>query len=486
MCMRSALLARHTRTEWTLFVGSFLILTLVVPGTVGAGVWDSYADPTWWAFAVLGVASLQLAWLLADGTDRIVSAIFWVYVYVFLGLAPMAQLEAQYLPLGGFEQYPTRQLTAACIVVLVGLAAYKAGRLGGRASTQRGPLSVLLSRELDPRRVRIVGFVSLPFTVAVLWTLHDPLAIVRSQEALARATAGTVGASAIQVALLTTPVFMSLLFLLASRRGGRERRFTPLVIALVLANLVVNNPIANNRAWFGTVAFSLGAAYISFTRRQFRLALAGLLVVLTLVFPYADLFRYDDRSAYVATTDPIVSKGDYDSYQQISNGIDRVEDDGHTLGRQLSGSVLFWVPRFAWPDKPIDTGVLIAEHRGYQNTNLSSPLWIEGFTDFGFLGAGAILYLFGRVSERLERAWLLRRSPGSHLVGLAVPALAAYQMLILRGSLLQACGRLAVMLLVTAYCCPRRPSTSPLARGRTSSADGHSGTPTVSEAFRAA
>jgi hypothetical protein len=454
--MSGALAARHTRGGWTLFVTTFLILSLVVPGTVGAGIWDGYTAPTWWAFAVLLVASMELAWLMASGWDRIVSAIFWVYVYVFLGLAPMAQLQARYLPLGGFEQYPDSQLVGASVIVLVGLGAYRMGRTRGRMKVrQRGLEPALFSRQLDPRRVRIVGLISLPLTAAVLSLLRDPLAIIKSQESLTRASTGTVSTSAIQLALLTTPVFMALLFLLASR-GARTDRYTPLVVALVVANLVVNNPIANNRTWFGTVAFGLVAAHITFTRTQFRLALAGLLALFIVVFPYADVFRYDDRSAYVASTEPLVSKGDYDSFQQIANGIDRTTDDGFTMGRQLAGSALFWMPRSAWPEKPIDTGVLIAEHQGYEYTNLSAPLWIEGFTDVGIAGVVCLLYAFGRVSERLEHAWLLRRLPGSQLVGLAVPALAAYQMILLRGSLLQACGRLAVMALIVLYCCPLR------------------------------
>lgn len=458
---------RRTSGEWTLFALSFAVLALLVPGMVGAGFWLGWAPSSQWAFAVLAIASWQLAALLADGRDRIVSAVFWVYVYVFLGLAPMAQIEAHHLPLGGFEHYPTRQLVTASIVALVGVCAYTLGRAGGRArDREHGPLTVLFARELHPRRVRIVAVLSLPLTAAVLWTLRDPFAVLKSQEALVRSSADTVGTSAIQVALLTTPVFMALMFVLASR-DVRAKRSTPLVVALVIGNLIVNNPMANNRTWFGTVAFGLGAAHIAFTKRQFRLALAGLVVGLTIVFPYADLFRYDDRSAYVAAEDPIVSKGDYDSFQQLTNGIDRAEDEGFTMGRQLMGAALFWVPRSTWESKPIDTGVLIAEHRGYEYTNLSAPLWVEGFTDFGLLGTAALLYAFGRVSERLERAWLLRKLPGSQLVGLAVPALAAYQMIILRGSLLQACGRLAVMVLIAWYCCPRRPA-SPVSGARAS------------------
>lgn len=87
----------------------------------------------------------------------------------------------------------------------------------------------------------------------------------------------------------------------------------------------------------------------------------------------------------------------YDSWASVVAGIQYVETEGFQIGRQLLGSLLFFVPRSIWLDKPSSTGETLGEylvvHSGLWFTNISAPLPLEGYVDFGVVGV--IVYAIG-------------------------------------------------------------------------------------------
>jgi hypothetical protein len=121
-------------------------------------------------------------------------------------------------------------------------------------------------------------------------------------------------------------------------------------------------------------------------------------------------------------------------------------------GRQALGVVLFALPRSIWPNKPVDTGTVLAGYlHNDQNYNLSSSLWSEGYIDFGPIGLIAYLALLGIIARRLDSMYSARRRQRAgplSIWAVATPIFAGYELIILRGPLLQATGR-AVVLFVT-------------------------------------
>lgn len=214
---------------------------------------------------------------------------------------------------------------------------------------------------------------------------------------------------------------------------------------------MVNNPISNPRFWFLTVLFSLLFTVFPVSAAFYRVALSLGVIVALVVFPFADRFRYDDANFRpVQTTSPLepLALKDYDQVGMFANAITYVRSgSGHAFGRQMVSSVLFAVPRSVWPDKPMDTGVMVGQWMGATNTNLSSPVWAELWIDFGPVGmvAGfvAMGYAAARVDRRYARRAVRSARPGS-LIALAVPLVAGYSFILLRGPLLQASGRVAI------------------------------------------
>jgi hypothetical protein len=214
---------------------------------------------------------------------------------------------------------------------------------------------------------------------------------------------------------------------------------------------VINNPISQPRYWIGTILIAVALSSPSVLKGWFiRTVVAGGAFAAAVLFPYAAYFRYEDGFVSVGTVgETMTTKGDYDAFQMIAAGTQVTDTAGHSGGRQMLGALLFWLPRSIWPDKPINTGEMIAMNYGYGYTNISAPLWAEFWIDFGWFGVIAGFLLIGFAIRRLDtaflRAWTSQQFAIAQVV---VPILAGYSFILLRGSLLQAMFRLATILAV--------------------------------------
>ncbi|WP_229895993.1 hypothetical protein [Streptomyces cinerochromogenes] len=426
---------------------------------------------------VVAHTAVALIRVLTATTVRLVALGFWVFAYIWLGLAPLAQLAADAYP----WPYRTGQATAltAVAVVELGLLAHTAGtavaarRDRTRASASSpGPVERLLSRRLAPWR--LLSLCGLALALAALLIPGQPggaRAYFTSRQALHEAGlmdgSGDAFVAALRSWSLSVPAFWALLGLLHVPRApggdrvlrGVRRLLLPLLLAL---NVVVNNPVSKPRFWFGTVLMALLFSVPRMCRpRAFRAIAATLMATVLLVFPYSDYFRYDDREQFtvVSLSAQFTANGDYDAFQQVQTGVDLARDEGFAPLNAL-GPVLFWVPRSVWPDKPDDTGIALAHYAGYDFLNLSAPLWIESYLWAGPPAVAAVFLLLGAAGRRMDDVRHRLRGRTGTLAALLVPAFAFYQMVFLRGSLLGIVGPLtllmAVPLLVTT-----RPARQP-------------------------
>jgi hypothetical protein len=139
-------------------------------------------------------------------------------------------------------------------------------------------------------------------------------------------------------------------------------------------------------------------------------------------------------------------QGDFDSFAQFANGIRLVDNDIFPYFQQILGPVLFFVPRSVWNSKPRDTGVEIANQLGLSFQNLSAPWILEAYSNAKLVGLVVTSILLGFYISKFDlgslhnlRSWLL----GSVLVGVLF--------IVLRGSLLQASGRVIFSFVIVFY-----------------------------------
>jgi hypothetical protein len=402
-------------------------------------------------------SSFRISVLIAGGEPRILTGVFWVFVYVAMSVAPFAQADLSLFP--GLADPDT--LMAATVVVFAGCLAYDVGShsAGGTRWRDR-PAPTAGGRVVTLARVKAVAAVGLAASSYYVVSLGGIAPFFSSRRDLAAsfAAAGLRRDSQVGSALLTTlgtvPVLVAWLGLTCLiRREPAHRK--PATAAgwtvLLLANAVVNNPISNPRYWFLTVFIGAMWAFPGLGARRYRTALITGSVLALLVFPYADYFRTDSaqrRPLTLASPAQTLATKDYDQMTMTADTIWWVRDNGYTKGRQALGSVFFWVPRSFWPGKPSDTGVLVGRALGGPNDNLSSPIWAELWVDFGILGVLAGLGLAGRLSARLDDAFLAALDGGRTEVlaaDIGFPLLAGYEFIVLRGPLLQAMSRMVMI-----------------------------------------
>jgi hypothetical protein len=383
-----------------------------------------------------------------------------LFAYVAMAIAPLAQVTLNTHPAVSDKNL----LLPATVLVLVGCIAYDVGSFFGIRLAQ-GMRESLAAHDryqvVDEVRLVLLGVVGIIGAACYVYSAGGLTRFFGSREELAsgltsaglRTDDSEVG-SALLTTLGTVPVFIALVAqtcILARRPEYRRPSAYLWWGVLAGANAITNNPISNARYWFLAVAIALLFSFPNFTKVRFRVALITGVSAALLVFPYADYYRNDSTSrapmARSSVTETLSLK-DYDQVIMTANGIWWVGGHGHTLGRQMLGNALFWVPRSQWEDKPVDTGVLIGREMGGPNANLSSPLWIELWIDFGVPGVVTGFLALGIISRRYDTLFERLRDPGRRdtlTLDIALPLFAGYQFILLRGPLLQSMSRLAVI-----------------------------------------
>lgn len=444
-----------------LILGLVCFLPAVIAAQPGRGV----RDTAYWLQLVLTCyAGARLATMILSTRRRLLQGVIWMFVYIAMGVAPFAQVVIGRTPTPMVG--PRQDLVTAVAMVLVGCAAFDLGALlASRRPLRRrrpSPRSAGGPALAHPLRLRLLVLVAFTASAFYVMKLGGPAVFFSSRQEINETVAasgvaseGSQVGSAFIKGFGQVPALLALLFYtrrLATSHRARRTPSTVLVwVALAALNLLVNNPVSNARYWFLTVLVAFVFTAFPSSAAVYRTVLATGVVGALVVFPYADRFRYDEggqRTVQSASVfEPLVTK-DYDQMVMFANTISWVDTRGHTYGRQLTGSALFFVPRAVWSGKPEDTGVRVGQWMGLRMTNLSAPLWTEFWVDFGATGMVGGMALIGYAAARTDRRYaraVTRAGPGpGSVLAVAAPLIAGYTFILLRGPLLQAAGKLAI------------------------------------------
>ncbi|WP_367343319.1 hypothetical protein [Propionibacterium sp.] len=402
------------------------------------------------------VAGLRFAWILGSPARHIYELMIWVFVYVFLGMAPFVQLrlgvEPETVVNIRLEYEPT-----AALIVLTGCAAIL---IGSHLARNHWPTPGA-ARRPDAGRAQVLAVVGLvlgAYYVSQLGVRNIALPRLAMSE-LRREVWPEPAVATLTYGFVTMSLFVAALALIKLRLEDQHEvsHIRILEWATLGMLFLIVNPVSTPRYIFGSVALAVLAVYgLYSTVRKFRIVAVATLIGMVVIFPAADAFRYS-LDAGIILEDPLqeLTGPDYDGFAQIVNTVQYADLEGHTGGRQMLGALLYWVPRSVWPDKPQDTGEMLGEYKEYIFTNISSPLWAEFFIDFGWVGLMAGMLLVGYWARRLdiqaEAQLRERRSPD--LINCILPF---YSLIILRGSLLQSLAYISVAFVLILFVQRRR------------------------------
>jgi len=426
-------------------------LCVVIPTLAVAGT-PSVATDWFLAVVIMLWSGLRLAGLLADGKPYLFSVTSWVFVYVFLGLAPLLQIRL------GTSPDTTPNILATSIepaqaIVLLGLGGIEVGTMvGARSSSRMGDRGRVISgRRLSWVAVATFAYVALVVDrigLAPFFESRNALSVAQLAAFPEPAIAAVISAGLVALPLVTFHALVHHRTQQRSMQRAPERSLMTILMGVIL--LLTTNVISSPRILFGTVLLSLAIlAGATRTMARTRATICALLIGMIIVFPAADLFRatggHTQSVSDLIDLRQLATSGDYDAFAQIANTRAVVDQEGITIGRQALGVVLFWMPRSVWGDKPKDTGVLVAERRGYQFTNLSAPLWAEAYINGGWLAVPIVMGIFGFIVRRADMKFA-DGFPRGRIGGIGGAILPFYMMIVLRGSLLAATASLIALM----------------------------------------
>ena len=412
---------------------------------------------------VILYSSFKLMLFGFKGTKRIIDLAFWLFVYVFLGLASFTQLLTGKFPWIG-SSYRGTEIFYAYLIIIVGLISYDLGQLWMRKKLEKHNIVEIDSKDdtekgglfiLTLPRFYFLSFISAVFVLFVgLTKLHGNFFISRGEFT---GLFGNTTELLLYSSLFRTPAFVALIIGLVIIFDGRKLIpksrvfFYPTLFLVFILNVLANNPIANARFWFGTVALAIFFVIFKWRSMSFAVWVNAFIFILIIVFPYSDLFRHsvDSQIVTVKTYKQLSENGDYDAFQQIINTVRYTSYFHLAFGAQFVGAALFFVPRSLWPGKPEGTGAVIADGIGYDYTNLSAPFWSECFINFGMIGVILIFFLYGAFVERIQHLYIHRKRTRMNVtfLNIFVPFFAAYQFYFLRGDLLNATANLTCFII---------------------------------------
>jgi hypothetical protein len=261
--------------------------------------------------------------------------------------------------------------------------------------------------------------------------------------------------------LLFLPSATLLILLNETVRSGRKVLFSRVCVLLLLLLLVMitENPYTEKRNAIGPVY--IGLLFVLFQNWFASGARRLLLLVgsMVLVFPAITIFTHNHKQTVSDVSlhqfsDQIADHYfsiNYDSWANTYTAVELVKVHGMQWGHQLLGSLLFFVPSSIWTQKPLATGIFLADYliANYSMwfTNLSAPLAAEGYLDFG--PGGVVAYAGATAWFVVFLNKLALRRAGWVAFPIATYA-SVFMMIILRGSLMIALGFAAAAFL--AFC----------------------------------
>lgn len=182
-----------------------------------------------------------------------------------------------------------------------------------------------------------------------------------------------------------------------------------IVIVILFIFILYKNPLTEKRNALGPVYISLIFLFIpKWINTNFKI-FSLLLFSLIVLFPLSSLVTHSNKNLSEMSFKEIISYKNvkesvsnqftslnFDAFLMTASTIDYVEKNGHSMGRQLLPTGLFFIPRAIWKNKPISSGELIGEHiqKNHDKSkwfhNLALPFVAESYIDFGIIGI--ILY----------------------------------------------------------------------------------------------
>lgn len=171
------------------------------------------------------------------------------------------------------------------------------------------------------------------------------------------------------------------------------------------------------------------------------------------IFPFLNSFRSFSNDKEFSFFDgfSFLYHGHFDSYLSIGQVI---QADFISYGRQLLGSLFFFVPRSLWENKATGTGHTLTSSMNLPFTNVSANYYAEGYANFGYIGMFLFAVVFGCFLRFIDEKLILKLTLNKGGVSV-IPTyfvFLGFIFFIMRGDLLSSISFLIGFLLCIKFC----------------------------------
>uniref|UniRef100_UPI004048449C hypothetical protein n=1 Tax=Algoriphagus sp. TaxID=1872435 RepID=UPI004048449C len=348
-----------------------------------------------------------------------------------MGVQPLVSIWSNIFPHP--ELTFTKNMISFCLfIVTLGIIAFEAGyykvrREGGEVH-QENNLVQTVNRRLRPMSITLVWLFTLgvSFLFVLSMMRYGPNAFLGSRDGgliISEFQGPETSSTENQLSIFgLRGIAATLLFITIYMWKTRKLVFPPyktwrikiILLYLIFINILISNPLNAPRLWSGAII--LTSLFLALKWRGASsflmwssLASLGMLLLFSGLDPRLIISRQlinEGEITFSGTIKQVAINignlpGDlnFDAFQMMFYTTVYTDKMGYSLGNQLLLPAFFWVPRSIWPSKPIGSPDIVADHADFGSLNVSSPLWAEGYINFGVFGVFLFLFVFGKVAR---------------------------------------------------------------------------------------
>lgn len=408
-------------------ISILFILGFLVPGLLLYRIEGNFSINFFFMAVVVLWSVFRLVYTGLKGNRRLTLMMFYVFIYVFMGVQPLLSVWSNVFPHS--ELVFTQSMVGFCIFILIlGILGFEIGYYRFR-SEKNSKIVVnnivsnvkLVSKSLSINHLWLLTFgVSLLFVLSILRYGPDVFLGLRGGGfTISEFQGPDVSSTENQLVIfglrgLSATLLFIAIFMWKTRKSVVPQYRTPhlrtLLLYLIFINILISNPLNAPRLWSGAII--LTALFISLKWRGSKsflswstIACLGMLLLFAGLDPRLIFSRQLINSGEITLSatfkevgnsiDNLPGDYNFDAFQMIFYTTKYTSKMGYSYGNQLLLPAFFWVPRSIWNTKPTGSPDIVAAHAGFASLNVSSPLWTEGYINFSIPGVFLFLFVFG-------------------------------------------------------------------------------------------
>ena len=442
------------RNQIYLIVLLIILLFAVLPGQITGSL------SVFVIFILFFIGLISMAGIIVESQKAAygLNLIHWIFVFIFFFIAPIIQATFSFQPWG--ISMDSLEIEKTGLYIILWIIMYVIGTVFARHIYFRESEKI---KYISDGRLRLCLYISIISSIIIIRNTGFRNLFTRAEVELAASSLQISTAVSLVLSKCTRAAIVFLEAVLISERKTMYRNVNILLLINSVLLILTCFPTALARNTTATVYLGL-FVFLFYRNKQILknslLYIFSFLGGILIVFPILSIFRrmtYLTPNLLVSLENSLTNLGsaylsaDYDAFAIITATRQHVDQYGITMGRQLLGALLFFIPRSIWSSKPIGSGAFVATSRGMRFTNISCPLVAEGYINFGIIGICIFALIAGTACTILdEQYWSAMESTDSGIsfIEIIYPFMLPSYFFILRGDMMSGWAYIFAFILI--------------------------------------